>query len=398
MAEKSLNEGRELYLEANNGKIQMWKADISSELTQEGFVTITATYGMTDGKKQTKDTFVKSGKNIGKKNETSIHEQAVLKLDQMYADKIKNKSMVFDIADWVRPMRPSLAMAYHKREKYVQHIEYWLADEKLDGNRAYEFWDGSVQSKSGDVTTPIAHIAKSMVKLKEIAKQKGLPEINFDGEYYLHGVDLQDITGISNTKNDEDRRTDILLEYHIFGCYVPSEPLMSAKKRYELLLELFDGVDLEFLVLRKKTVIKNNREDIKAFTRKCELAGYEGSILLDPNAPYNHSKNPSDRNDSMFKDKNMQDDEFLIVDIIENENEVGIPKFIIQLPNGETCEVVMKGKKEKAKEYWTNREKYIGKYLKVQYQTYTKYGKLEFPVGLEIREGKMTEHGFDGRF
>ena len=398
MTLESKLEGRELYLEANNGKIQMWKADINHDLNSDGYVTITATYGFTDGKKQTKDTFVKGGKNIGKKNETSINEQAVLKLTQMYEDKIKNKSMVFDMAEWVRPMRPSLAIAYHKREKHLKHVKYWLADEKMDGNRAYEFASGEIQSKSGDKTTPIGHIAKSMNELKKILKDKGLPEIDFDGEYYLHGLDLQDITGISNTQKDEDRRTDVLLEYHIFDCFVPSNPKMSAKDRYELLLKLFDGVDIEFLVLRKKQIVGNTREEIKAFTKKCELLGYEGGIYRDPDAPYNHSKNPSDRNDSMIKDKNMKDDEFLIVDIIENENEVGIPKFIVRLPNGETNEVVMKGKKEDTKKYLIDKHLYIGKYLKVQYQAYTKYGKLEFPVGLEVREGVMTEHGFDGRF
>ena len=390
--------GRELYLEANNGKIQMWKAEIKEGLTEEGYVVITATYGMTDGKKQTKDTFVKSGKNVGKKNETTIDEQAILKLEQMYADKIKNKSMVFDMNDWVRPKRPSLAIAYHKRKKHLKHVKYWLADEKLDGNRAYEFANGKIQSKSGDETTPIKHIAKNTDELRKIAKEKNLPEIDLDGEYYLHGLPLQDITGISNTKKDEDRRTDVLLEYHIFDCFVPSEPLMSALDRYNLLLKLFEDVELEFLVLRRKQIIKNNEKDIKEFTSKCEKLGYEGSILRDPDAPYNHSKNPSDRNDSMIKDKNMKDDEFLIVDIIENENEVGIPKFIIQLPNGETNEVVMKGKKEDTKKFLVDKHLYIGKYLKVQYQAYTKYGKLEFPVGLEVREGVMTEHGFDGRF
>lgn len=50
------------------------------------------------------------------------------------------------------------------------------------------------------------------------------------------------------------------------------------------------------------------------------------------------------------------------------------------------------------KKYLTDKNLYIGKYLKVQFQAWTKYGKLEFPVGLEVRVGKMTEFGFDGKF
>lgn len=392
---KSLNSGRELYLEANNGKIQMWKAEVLPEKTKEGYVVILATYGYTDGKKSTKPTYVKSGKNIGKKNETTIEEQADLKVDQMYADKIKTKAMVFDMKDWVKPQRPSLAIAYHKRKKHLVHVKYWLADEKLDGNRAYEFIDGSIQSKSGDVITPIKHIKEELDAFKA---ELGEDIVDFDGEYYLHGLDLQDITGIANTEDDSKRRTDVLLEYHIFDCFDPKRPELSAKDRYEHLLKIFEGKSFKYLVLRKKIELPNDDVKIFEYVAECEKQGYEGAILRDPEAPYKHSKNPADRNDSMIKVKNMQDDEFLILDIIENENEVGVPKFIIELPDGQTNEVVMKGKKDDAKRFLTQREDYIGKYLKVQYQTYTKYGKLEFPVGLEVRIGKMTEHGFDGKF
>lgn len=391
----STNANRELYLEASNGKIQMWKADVLTEKTKEGYVEILATYGFTNGKKSSKSTFIKAGKNIGKKNETTIESQAVLKLDQMYADKIKTKAMVFDMKDWVKPQRPSLAISYDKRKKYLQHVKYWLADEKLDGNRAYEFVDGSIQSKSGDVITPLSHIKAELDQLKA---ELGDDVVDFDGEYYLHGLDLQDITGIVNTENDSKRRTDVLLEYHIFGCFDPKRPDLSAEDRYEHLLKIFEGRTFKYLVLRKKIKLENDEAKIRVYVTECEKAGYEGAILLDPVEPYKHSKNPADRNDSMIKVKNMVDEEFLILDIIENENEVGVPKFIIELPDGQTNEVVMKGKKDDAKQYLINRDKYLGQYLKVQYQTYTKYGKLEFPVGLEIRVGKMTEHGFDGKF
>lgn len=387
--------GRELFLEANNGKIQMWKAEVLPELTKDGFVEIVATYGMTDGKKQTKSTFVKSGKNIGKKNETTIFEQANLKTEQMYADKIKNKAMVFSMDDWVRPMRPSLAISYDKRKKFLSNVKYWLADEKLDGNRAYTFVDGSIQSKSGDVITPFPYIDKELEILKQSLAEEDLCDI--DGEFYLHGLPLQDITGIVNTEDHESRRTDIELEYHIFGCFVPSKPNMSAKDRYKHLLRIFKGHNFKYLVLREKIELENDEEIIREYVKKCELAGYEGAILLNPDEPYHHSKNPSDRNDAMIKVKNMKDEEFLILDIIENENEVGIPKFIVSLPNDLSNEVVMKGKKEDTKKYLIDREKYIGQYLKVQYQAWTKYGKLEFPVGLEIRIGTMTEHGFDAK-
>ena len=80
--------------------------------------------------------------------------------------------------------------------------------------------------------------------------------------------------------------------------------------------------------------------------------------------------------------------------------ELGLPKFIIDLRNGNTCEVVMSGKKDNAKKYWFDRDKYIKKaWIKVQYQSWTKYNKLSFPVGLEIREGSVDKDGkFDPKY
>lgn len=395
------NVGKELYLEANNGKTQMWKADINPVPTPEGFVEIIATFGFTDGKKQTKSTYVKSGKNKGKKNETTITEQAVLKCNQMYDDKIKNKAMVFDIDDWVKPKRPSLASSYGKRKKYVKNVKQWLIDKKLDGNRTYRFSDGSYQSKSGDVVTPITHIEN---ELKLLASSFDVLDVDIDGEFYKHGLDLQQITGIVNTEKEEDRnkKTDVKLEYHIFDIFINNDPLANALDRYTLLKSVFElaneKYNFKYLVLNEKELIDNDDSIIEAKAKEFISQGYEGAILRDASAPYYHSKNPSDRNDAMLKVKFMLDDEFLILDIIENENELGTPKFIIQLPNNLTNEVVMSGKKDDNKIYLTDCKKYIGKYLKVQYQAYTKYGRLEFPVGLEIRVGVLTETGFDPKF
>lgn len=385
--------GRELYALAKNNKVQMWKAEVLEEQTKEGWYIVRATYGFTDGAKQTKDTTVKKGTNIGKVNEKTVFEQAYIKLDQLYQDRIKKKSMVWDIKDWVAPKRPQLADTFQKRKKYLSHVKEWLIDRKLDGNRAYTYVDGSVQSKSGEPITPIKHIYDEHIVTFGKGHHK-YGEIHVDGEYYIHGIPLEDITSIIRKEKDEDRSTDLLLEYHVYDCFFPDHPKLSAKKRYQALQEIFADHDFTYHKLSEKEIIPNNEEEIIKITNRYVAEGYEGSILRDVDGEYMHSKNISDRNDVMLKYKFMEDDEFFILDIIENEQEPGLPKFIIDLRNGNTCEVVMSGKKELAKTYLENKEMYIQKaWIKVQYQSWTKYNKLSYPVGLEIREGKLDSNG-----
>lgn len=391
--------GRELFAVAKNGKIQMWKADVLTEETKEGWKIIRATFGFTDGAKQTKDTHVKSGKNAGKKNQTTIEEQAYIKLEQMYQDRIKKNSMVWDIQDWITPKRPMLANAYHKRAKHLKHVKRWLIDRKLDGNRSYTFPDGSVNSKSGEPITPLKHIYEEHQKTFAKGHHKYGP-IELDGEYYIHGVDLEDITSIVRKEKDEERSTELKLEYHVYDCFLPEHPNLNALERYEVLLDLFADCVLEHHKLSEKEIVENDYALIESIAKRYVAEGYEGAILRDVDGIYMHSKNISDRNDVLIKFKFMEDDEFFIINIIENDQEPGLPKFIIDLRNGNDCEVVMSGKKEHAKKYWEFKENYINNaWIKVQYQSWTKYGKLSFPVGLEVREGKVDEKGnFDPKY
>ena len=383
------NAGKEIYQVASTGKIQMWKAEILNERTDKGYVQILATYGYTDGKKQTKVTEVKSGKNTGKKNETSIEEQAVIKLEQMYADKIKKKAMVYDVKDWVKPERPMLAQPYQKRKKAVAHVKKWLIGPKLDGNRSYHKEPFSVMSKSGNVTTPVSYISRELNTLIEPFQY----EIHIDGEFYKHGVDLTVISGIVNTEDESKRRTDVTIEYHIYDCFIPSKPDMRAEDRRNLLEELFANAESEFLVLNPSEEVANDEDLIREIVRRHELAGYEGSILRDPDGTYQHSKNSADRNDVMLKYKNMKEDDFPIIDITENEDQPGTPKFHVQLPTGEVNAAVLKGDKDEARKFLENREHYIqgNHWLQTQFQNYTVYGKLEFAVGLQVREGKIVD-------
>ena len=170
--------------------------------------------------------------------------------------------MVWDISEWVTPLRPQLASPYHKRKKHLSHVKAWLIDRKLDGNRAYTYADSSVQSKSGEPITPIKHLYEEHQKTFALGHHK-YGEIHIDGEYYIHGVPLEDITSIIRKEKDEERSTDLLLEYHVYDCFFPEHPNLNALQRYEALQELFaDNVNIHYHKLSEKEIVKNDENEI----------------------------------------------------------------------------------------------------------------------------------------
>ena len=72
-----------LYSVSKTGKILVWQAMLSPDLNDDGHLEITITSGQQEGKKVNKVRLVKSGKNIGRANETTIQRQAADELGRL---------------------------------------------------------------------------------------------------------------------------------------------------------------------------------------------------------------------------------------------------------------------------------------------------------------------------
>ena len=92
---------------------QIWTCEVEDNGKH---AIIKVTFGQKDGKLQTKETYIDVGKNIGKSNETTYAQQAVLEA-QSKVNKQKDKLYIEQgMSDSVVPstVRPMLAKSYDK--------------------------------------------------------------------------------------------------------------------------------------------------------------------------------------------------------------------------------------------------------------------------------------------
>lgn len=389
-----------IYSMSKTGKVTQWEASLNTTPNSEGYLEITIESGYEDGKKISKTRLIKSGKNIGRANETTLLEQAELELTRLYQDKYdkgykdnKTEVSVNKTSNDIR--KPTLADKYpEKSHRLPEHIYDIGLQPKVDGLRCFveKLEDGSIRfsSRSGKLFHPIPHIAS------QAEKKLAVGDI-LDGELYIPGKDLQDIMSIvAPSKNiKEEAQKDVQLYWYDF---IPAgKEALTYRERFVNSDIVFENsiVKLELATFKIEESIESGFEnpiltESNTFVEMLEqqfnnyiTRGFEGLMIRDLNAPYFFGR----RTVHLLKYKKMLSDEFKIVDILESDND-SAPRFVCDLRNSNQVTVRLKGDKEDNLKYLTNKEEYIGKWLTINYQTETSTGSLQFPVGVAIRDGE----------
>lgn len=395
-----------IYSISKTGKITTWSADLNLTPNSDGYLEIAIESGYEDGKKINKTRLVKTGKNLGRANETSLEAQAKLELERLYQDKYdkgyKDNKDEVSISKKVDDIsKPMLADKYpEKVHKLPLGLKSIALQPKVDGLRCFieKMPDESIRfsSRSGKIFTPIPFLttwARSALKVGDI----------FDGELYIPGKPLQEIMSIvSPTKNI---KTELLKTVQFFWYdYIPKgQEGKSFKERfidstivarhgaYKLETILFeeDSVDLPSGITVEGTQSEYLIDIFDPIFDSFIEEGYEGMMIRDITSPYYFGR----RSVSLLKYKKMQTEEFQIVDILESDNDEA-PRFVCDLRNGNEVTVRLKGDKEENLKYLNNKEAYVGKWLTIKYQVKTVTGSLQFPVGVAIREGEVIDGEF----
>ena len=214
--------------------------------------------------------------------------------------------------------------------------------------------------------------------------------IALDGELYLPGYGINEI-------NSFIKNTELPQHYKLqFWCYDLAIDSMPAVSRYDTLETAFGNKICNF---ESKNGHLNNKERfilLPAFNniRCIEDAirhrdnfinlGFEGLVIRDSKADYQFG---GKRNNSMLKFKKIEDGKFLIVDIVpEGIKRRNLPKFICRNDiNDELFECTINKKQDIQEEYLINKDKYIGKYIKVEYRARSGVKQVPFHAkGIDI--------------
>lgn len=364
-----------LFKKTATGAIQMWAVQVEHD-------TIITHFGHHKGQRQTTKDVIKSGKSIGKKNETDVEEQA-LKEAQSRWEKKKKSGYVESLADAKADkvdeiieggVVPMLAKVY---EDYAEVIKYPVfMQPKLDGARMLAVFDktGSVSlwSRTRKRITSVPHIEKTLEAL-------GLNSVVLDGELYQNNLKHDFEKLMSAARKQKPTPESALLEYHIYDIVSPS----GFEKRVCELYSLLEMAIPPIHIVETHTVETDELRDFlfERFTNR----GYEGAMIRSPGTHYEHK-----RSAQLLKMKKMQDAEFEIVGLEEGRGKLAghVGAFICKTKSGKEFNVKMMGSLDKLKEYWESDTDYSGKMLTVKYQSLTAYGVPRFPVGLRIRESE----------
>ena len=368
-----------LYKKSSQGKIELWGVEI--EDMGDGTARVLSTYGEVGGKLQTTFDTIREGKNIGKKNETSVIEQAYSEAKSKW-EKKKKKGYVENpkdaeagkVDDLIEGgVEPMLAHVYEKHGDKITFPCY--AQPKLDGIRCIAIKRGdsvTLWSRTRKRITSCPHI-EDAIRLNFAA----VSNITLDGELYNHDLkhDFEKI--VSAVRKENPSPESQLIQYHIYDM-VDAE--FSTKERLDYLDSHVVRPPLKVLW----TLIVNNEQDVAELFKRHTKAGYEGVMLRNMNAKYENK-----RSYNLQKVKQFDDAEFEIVGVVEGKGKLQglLGAFLCKTQDGTEFEVKMTGNQEETKKFLNDSKLWKGKLLTVQYQGLTGKNKVpRFPVGLRLRE------------
>lgn len=353
-----------LYGKPSNGeKIKTWKIEIIPDGIN---YKIVRAYGYLNCKTTVSEKLITSGKNIGKKNETTTEQQAKQEADSLFKkQKEKGYSESVEMTQHVNAVLPMLAHDFNKRKHDIVYPCY--VQPKIDGVRMMLVkTHGKVQmiSRTGKYIH-LAHIE---------AQFKNVPEnIWFDGEIFTFDLPFEEITGLFKTQKNPDLEKTAKLQFHIFDCYDPNKPEWKFEERLSFMKNYN-------IVCTKKCA---SITDVDKYHDDFVQQGYEGIMLRNGDSVYK----PQYRSKDLQKLKNFCDSEYKIVGSHEGKgDDIGTIIFECTTESGSVFSVRPRGTLEQRRKMWETRDAFIGKMLTVRYQNLTEYNVPRFPVGIVVRD------------
>lgn len=346
-----------IYKTDSKGKLRLLN------IYTEGNVVVQLS-GIVGSENLVKHESVCKGKNIGKKNETTPEEQAILEGNAKIKGKLDTEYFeTMELAMTQKVMLPMLGENFSEYESKVVYPCY--AQPKLDGMRGLK--DGpKMTSRDNRVITTVNHILEEF---------RGVNEV-FDGELYAHGISFQE--NMKLIKKYREGETE-KVKYHVYDLVLPDLSFIERYNILKSLVEIHDPKNVELVPI----YVINNKEELLALHSKFIGEGYEGTIVRWGDDGYKCNG----RSKNLLKFKDFIDIACEIVDVVPMDKRPTHGSFVCKFPNGETNTGMKFSHKER--EYiLQNKHEYIGKTAEVRFFEYTDEGEPRFPVSVGIRLDK----------
>lgn len=191
----------------------------------------------------------------------------------------------------VKPMLAKLIESVPKST--LSKVKEWYISKKIDGLRAELFIDQGVLhfgSRGGGVYDyPTSHI-RNNPKVVEYFKQH--PDLQLDGELYVFGKTLQQISGCGRL---EDGDVPFKLQYYVYDIVDTGK---TFEERYKIIQQVKQDLNLGFdpnrvfsddeimIQILPQEKIPNNEKIMWELHDKYVSEGWEGAVLRDPTKKY----------------------------------------------------------------------------------------------------------------
>lgn len=366
---------RKLYKRTSTGSIQVWWME------SEGNAYRTHS-GKLDGKIVTSGWTYTKGKNIGKVNETTPEQQALLEVEATYTKNLKRHYFENpDDVDNLKSFKPMLAKKY---EDYPPNdFDETYSQPKLDGVRCI-ITEKGMFSRNGEPIISAPHIFNSIKGILDSHPET----VILDGEIYCHRLHDNFNKIISLAKKTKPTSDDLKesadwLEFYLYDVFVPDKNFVDRFVDSYLVKTLAAA---PFIVKVPTTKITDQNHLNELFASYM-ADGFEGQMIR-----FAQSKYENKRSKSLLKRKEFKDEEFEIVRLEEGQgNWAGYVKRVVcRTKDGIEFETGIKGNQNYLAKLLIEKDKYVGSDATVRFQDYTPDGKPRFGVTYTIWNGKRN--------
>lgn len=341
-------------------------------------------YGYVSGKMTKGTKKITLGKNIGKRNQTTHFEQAVLeaqskwkkKTEQEFSknnsgelDKFSQSESDSESESSEKIVFPMLASDFQKFKHKIKYPVY--IQPKLDGYRMiFNSHNKSCNSRQGKPFDAIKHngLYKELCSIKET--------VILDGELYQHGGVFEHLGMLRKKKlNESDYQKLEQIEYHVYD-YV--DKTKTYTERLDFLKNFFSKNSFQHIRL-VETCTASSENEVKDQHLAFIKDSYEGSIVRTVSGKYRCKA----RSQDLLKFKDFIDSEYKIVGFTHEQDTSSNKDLIIWIcinENGDKFNVRPKGTREERNKLYQRGQEFIGQQIQVKYFELTDSGIPRFPT------------------